>query len=47
MNLKIRQEQIEDYKLTESVVKAAFANAEQRDKKEQNLLPFKSCHVHY
>lgn len=28
MNLKIRQEQVEDYELTESVVKLAFANAE-------------------
>ncbi|ERN51133.1 GNAT family N-acetyltransferase [Alkalihalophilus marmarensis] len=38
MNLKIRQEQIEDYELTESVVKAAFADAEHSDKKEHELV---------
>jgi len=38
MNVKIRQEQIEDYELTESVVKAAFANAEHSDKKEHELV---------
>ena len=38
MNLKIRQEQIEDYDLTEIVVKLAFANAEHSDQKEHLLV---------
>ena len=38
MNLKIRQEQVEDYELTERVVKLAFANAEHSDNKEHKLV---------
>ena len=38
MNLIIRQEQVEDYKSTENVVKLAFANAEHSDKKEHKLV---------
>ncbi|WP_071394222.1 GNAT family N-acetyltransferase [Bacillus tuaregi] len=38
MNLKIRQEQIDDYEITEGVVKAAFAHAEHSDKKEHELV---------
>ena len=36
MNLIIRQEQVEDYKSTENVVKLVFANAEHSDKKERS-----------
>ena len=38
MNLEIRQEQLEDYEFTESVVKLAFANAEYSDNKEHKLV---------
>jgi predicted N-acetyltransferase YhbS len=38
MNLKIRQEQVNDYDLTEKVVKSAFANAEYSDQKEHLLV---------
>lgn len=38
MNLKIRQEQIEQYEMTEKVVKSAFANAEHSDQKEHLLV---------
>ncbi len=38
MNLKIRQEQIGDYDLTEIIVKNAFANEELSDKKEHLLV---------
>ena len=38
MNLIIRQEQVEDYKSTENVVKLVFANAEHSDKKEHKLV---------
>lgn len=38
MNLTIRQEQVEDYEITEKVVECAFANAEHSDKKEHNLV---------
>ena len=38
MYLEIRQEQLEDYEFTESVVKLAFANAEYSDKKEHELV---------
>jgi len=38
MNLIIRQEQIEDYELTEKVVKRAFANAEHSDQQEHLLV---------
>lgn len=38
MNLTIRQEQVDDYELTESVVKSAFANAEHSDQKEHLLV---------
>ncbi|MFD6443040.1 GNAT family N-acetyltransferase, partial [Peribacillus sp. NPDC060186] len=38
MNLAIRQERVEDYELTERVVKSAFANAEQSDKTEHKLV---------
>ncbi|WP_102272468.1 GNAT family N-acetyltransferase [Cytobacillus massiliigabonensis] len=38
MNLKIRQEQVDDYDLTEMVVKSAFANAEHSDQKEHLLV---------
>ncbi len=38
MKLTIRQEQIEDYEITEQVVKWAFENAEQSDKREHHLV---------
>lgn len=38
MSLKIRQEQLEDYEITESVIKAAFVNAKHSDKKEHELV---------
>ena len=38
MNLTIRQEQVEDYEITEKVVECAFANAEHSEKKEHNLV---------
>lgn len=38
MNLVIRQEEVEDYEVTEKVVKCAFANAEHSDKKEHLLV---------
>ncbi|MFC5592040.1 GNAT family N-acetyltransferase [Sporosarcina soli] len=38
MDLMIRQEEVEDYEVTEKVVKWAFANAEQSDKKEHILV---------
>ncbi|SOC24615.1 predicted N-acetyltransferase YhbS [Ureibacillus xyleni] len=38
MNLKIRQEQVDDYDLTEMIVKNAFANAEHSDQKEHLLV---------
>ncbi|MBT2218066.1 N-acetyltransferase [Virgibacillus dakarensis] len=38
MNIIIKQEQVEDYKVTEEVVKCAFANAEHSDKNEHNLV---------
>ncbi|MCU9595028.1 N-acetyltransferase [Caldibacillus thermolactis] len=38
MNIIIRQEQVKDYKLTEKVVKCAFANAEHSDGNEHNLV---------
>ncbi|WP_210367280.1 N-acetyltransferase [Bacillus sp. REN3] len=38
MNLSIRQEQSEDYKLTEQVVKTAFETAEATDGDEHNLV---------
>jgi len=38
MNIKIEQEQVEDYELTEAVVKSAFENAAYSDKKEQKLV---------
>ena len=38
MNLKIVQEQVEDYELTEGVVKSAFENAEHSDKSEHKLV---------
>lgn len=38
MNLKIRQEQVDDYDLTEMIVKSAFANAEHSDQKEHLLV---------
>jgi predicted N-acetyltransferase YhbS len=38
MNLKIRQEQVDDYELVESVVKFAFAHAEYSDKQEHKLI---------
>lgn len=38
MNLEIRQEQVEDYEFTESVVKLAFADAEYSDNNEHNLV---------
>jgi hypothetical protein len=34
LNIAIRQEQIEDYEITERVVECAFASAEHSDKKE-------------
>ncbi|QUW23802.1 N-acetyltransferase [Sporosarcina sp. Marseille-Q4063] len=37
-NLEIRQEQVEDYELTERVVKLAFADAKHSDKKEHELV---------
>lgn len=37
MNIIIKQEQIEDYKVTEEVVKCAFANAEHSDKSNKHL----------
>lgn len=38
MNIIIKQEQVKDYKITEKVVKCAFANAEHSDKDEHNLV---------
>ncbi|QGQ45157.1 GNAT family N-acetyltransferase [Metabacillus sediminilitoris] len=38
MNITIRQEQIEDYEITERVVECAFARAEHSDKKEHKLV---------
>lgn len=38
MNIIIKQEQVKDYKVTEEVVKCAFANAEHSDKNEHNLV---------
>ncbi|GGA75257.1 MULTISPECIES: GNAT family N-acetyltransferase [Bacillaceae] len=38
MNIKIKQEQVEDYKVTEEVVKCTFANAEHSDSNEHNLV---------
>ncbi len=38
MNIIIKQEQVKDYKITEKVVKCAFANAEHSDKNEHNLV---------
>jgi predicted N-acetyltransferase YhbS len=38
MDLKIRQEQVDDYDMTEKVVKSAFANAEYSDQKEHLLV---------
>lgn len=38
MNITIRQEQIEDYEITERVVECAFASAEHSDKKEHKLV---------
>ena len=38
MNLIVRQEQVDDYELTESVVELAFANAEHSDKNEHQLV---------
>lgn len=38
MNIIIRQEQVEDYKKTELVVKHAFAKGEHSDKDEHNLV---------
>lgn len=38
MNIIIKQEQVKDYKITENVVKCAFANAEHSDKNEHNLV---------
>lgn len=38
MNLVIRQEEVEDYEVTEKVVKSAFSNAEHSDKKEHLLV---------
>lgn len=38
MNIKIVQEQAEDYELTECVVKAAFEHAEHSDQSEHKLV---------
>jgi hypothetical protein len=38
LNITIRQEQIEDYEITERVVECAFASAEHSDKKEHKLV---------
>ncbi|MBU5595141.1 N-acetyltransferase [Amphibacillus sp. MSJ-3] len=38
MNIVIKQEQVKDYKITEEVVKNAFANAEHSDKNEHHLV---------
>ncbi|WP_062105678.1 GNAT family N-acetyltransferase [Bacillus niameyensis] len=38
MNIVIKQEHVEDYKVTEEVVKCAFVNAEYSDKNEHNLV---------
>lgn len=38
MNFIVRQEQVEDYELTETVVERAFAAAEHSDKKEHKLV---------
>ena len=38
MNIIIKQELPEDYKMTENVVKRAFANMEFSDKKEHELV---------
>lgn len=38
MNFIIRQEQVEDYEITEKVIKYAFADAEHSDKKEHKLV---------
>ncbi len=38
MNIIIKQEQVKDYKITEEVVKNAFANAEHSDKNEHHLV---------
>lgn len=38
MSITIRQELSEDYKITEKVVKSAFANLEFSDKKEHELV---------
>ncbi|MGN7383156.1 GNAT family N-acetyltransferase [Paenibacillus sp. SAFN-117] len=38
MNITIRKERPEDYKITESVVQNAFANMEHSDKKEHELV---------
>ncbi|MEK4510998.1 N-acetyltransferase [Paenibacillus anaericanus] len=38
MNITIRKEQLQDYKITEEVVQRAFADMEISDKKEQELV---------
>ncbi|MCM3146028.1 N-acetyltransferase [Brevibacillus sp. MER 51] len=38
MNMRIRIEQVDDYSVTEQVVKSAFANAEFSDRKEHELV---------
>lgn len=38
MDIIIKQEQVEDYKVTEEVVKSAFANAEHSDRNEHHLV---------
>ncbi|EJL27274.1 hypothetical protein PMI05_02800 [Brevibacillus sp. BC25] len=38
MNMRIRIEQVDDYSVTEQVVKSAFANAEFSDHKEHELV---------
>ncbi|MGF9906338.1 GNAT family N-acetyltransferase [Brevibacillus porteri] len=38
MNMRIRKEQVDDYSVTEQVVKSAFANAEFSDHKEHELV---------
>lgn len=38
MNVTIRQEKIEDYKVTERIVKSAFANMDFSDQKEHQLV---------
>ena len=39
MNITIRQEQARVYKITEKVIKSAFANMEFSDKTEHELVP--------